>query len=175
MKVVNFFAGPGAGKSTAAAGLFYVMKNHGESVELVREYAKELTYDLDHDTLADQQAVFEEQLRRQVIILGEVDYLITDSPLLMSSVYGPHYPASFHREVEASFDAYENINIFVRAKKPYQTYGRSQTESEARAIDLRVRSILGDRPVFEVDGDMDAPWKVYNHLIRERCSNSESI
>jgi len=29
MKVINLFAGPGAGKSTTAAGLFYYMKKLG--------------------------------------------------------------------------------------------------------------------------------------------------
>ena len=44
MKVINLFAGPGTGKSTTAAGLFYKMKSKGYMVELVTEFAKDLVY-----------------------------------------------------------------------------------------------------------------------------------
>ena len=47
MRVINLFGGPGAGKSTTAAGLFFFMKSDSsfdKSVELVTEFAKDLTY-----------------------------------------------------------------------------------------------------------------------------------
>ena len=40
MKVINLFAGPGAGKSTTAAGLFHLMKIAGMNVELVTEFSR---------------------------------------------------------------------------------------------------------------------------------------
>ena len=40
MKVINFFGGPGVGKSTAACDLFVAMKKAGYKVEYVDEYAK---------------------------------------------------------------------------------------------------------------------------------------
>ena len=43
--IINIFGGPGVGKSTVAADLFVIMKKEGYSVELVTEYAKELTYE----------------------------------------------------------------------------------------------------------------------------------
>ena len=43
-RVINLLGAPGAGKSTAAAGLFYRMKKEFLSVELVTEYAKDLIY-----------------------------------------------------------------------------------------------------------------------------------
>ena len=48
---VNIFAGPGAGKSTLAAGLFWYMKQRGEKCELVREFAKELVWTENFRTL----------------------------------------------------------------------------------------------------------------------------
>ena len=44
-KVINLFGGPGAGKSTTAAGLFYEMKVRDIKCELVTEYAKDMTYE----------------------------------------------------------------------------------------------------------------------------------
>ncbi len=45
LKVINLWAGPGAGKSTTAAGLFNLMKIRGYNVELVTEFAKEMVYE----------------------------------------------------------------------------------------------------------------------------------
>jgi len=45
MKVINLFGGPGCGKSTAAAGLFHLMKSNHMSVELVNEFAKEIVWE----------------------------------------------------------------------------------------------------------------------------------
>mgnify|MGYP003129463111 CR=1 FL=1 len=37
-KIINFFGGPGIGKSTQAAGLYTLMKKNGMSVELTYKY-----------------------------------------------------------------------------------------------------------------------------------------
>src|SRR5262245_20723095 len=42
---VNLFGGPGCGKSTNAALVFGKLKNDGINVELVTEFAKELTWE----------------------------------------------------------------------------------------------------------------------------------
>ena len=57
MKVINLFAGPGIGKSTTAAGVFWKMKTLGFKVELVTEFAKSLVYASDLK-LNDQLYVF---------------------------------------------------------------------------------------------------------------------
>jgi ATP:corrinoid adenosyltransferase len=54
MKVINIFAGPGAGKSTTAAGLFYHMKKLNMSVELVTEYAKSRVWEQHSSVMRDQ-------------------------------------------------------------------------------------------------------------------------
>ena len=55
MKVINLWGGPGCGKSTTAAGLFSIMKMRGHKVELVTEYAKELTYDRNLTITKDEE------------------------------------------------------------------------------------------------------------------------
>jgi ATP:corrinoid adenosyltransferase len=64
MKVINIFAGPCAGKSTTAAGLFYLMKVSGYNVELVTEYAKDMTWEGRHNILGDQLYILAKQNRR---------------------------------------------------------------------------------------------------------------
>ena len=44
-KVINLFGGPGVGKSTIAAGLFYNMKIAGYNVEAPQEWCKQKVYE----------------------------------------------------------------------------------------------------------------------------------
>lgn len=134
-QVVNFFAGPGAGKSTSAAGLFFLMKSRGYRVELVTEYAKDLTYEESHGLMGNQLALLGEQDRRLRRLVGKVDFVITDSPLLLSLAYagGDFALPWFETAVRGAFDCYDNLNVVVRAVKPYQPFGRRQSAASARS------------------------------------------
>ena len=166
MKVINFFAGPGAGKSTTAAGLFFLMKTAGYRVELVTEYAKDLTYERSLGVMQNQLALLGEQDRRLQRLVGTVDVAITDSPLLMGLVYAKdRYTAPWFRTaVEGAFDSYDNFNVFVHAVKPYQPWGRRQSEESARALDGPILELLAGRPRTRVSGNEDAPQILFDLL-----------
>jgi hypothetical protein len=150
MRIINLFAGPGAGKSTTAAGLFHEMKLRGEQVELVLEYAKDLTYEKRFDTLANQIYVFGKQLQRiHRLYDNDLDWVITDSPLLLSILFRPDgYPQSFTDLVIDIWDSHENLNFYIERYKPYVAIGRTQSELEAIELDDKCLDIL-DR--FSVD------------------------
>ena len=144
LTVINLFAGPGAGKSTTAAGVFRLMKLSGYNVELVTEYAKDMTWEKRFNTLSDQLYMFGKQHRRQHRLKGQVDYVVTDSPLLLSLFYKPEdYSEHFEPFVLDMWNMYDNRNFFIDRTKPYVTIGRNQTEEEARAIDRRILNTLG--------------------------------
>jgi hypothetical protein len=115
MKVINLWAGPGAGKSTTAAGLFFLMKLTGRRVELVTEYAKEVVYDQDPTRIKNQLLILAKQDERLRRLQGQVDYVITDSPLPATWVYAkpPFQDPWFHKTVNAVFRTYDNFNILV--------------------------------------------------------------
>jgi len=147
MKVINLFAGPGSGKSTVAAGLFYHMKIQGFSVELVTEYAKELHYDgisLAPDS-DNQRKIFLEQWKRIDRLVKHVDWAIVDSPLLFSYVYCPEADW-LDQHVKPTFDMYENYNFFLNRPHPdnikYQPKGRYQDYEGALVIDKRIKELL---------------------------------
>lgn len=168
--VINLFGGPGAGKSTTAAGLFYEMKLMDIKCELVTEYAKELVYEERH--LEDGILIFAQQQRRMKRLVGKVDYIITDSPLIMSEVYQLALPESFHRLVRYTFNTFNNINVKINRVKPYQSYGRTQTEERARALDLEINHILGV-PDLSVDGNSGAPKTILDYLLRLKWLDKE--
>ncbi len=133
--VINFTGAPGAGKSTAAAELFAIMKREYLSAELVTEFAKDLIYAGSAHRLNDQVYIFAEQHHRISRLMGKVDFIITDSPLYLSPFYAPKdYPAEFIGFVMAMARRYPSLNIFMERNHPYVTDGRLQTESEAQRI-----------------------------------------
>jgi len=144
LKVVNFFGGPGCGKSTTAAGVFHQMKVLGLKVELVTEYAKDMVYENRPNVLADQLYVLAKQTRRVARLEGVVDYCVTDSPLLLSSIYNVGSPLIDDLSIEI-FNSFSNINFFINRTKPYMKYGRGQTEQEAIEIDNKIYRKLVDK------------------------------
>jgi ABC-type oligopeptide transport system ATPase subunit len=145
MKVINLYGGPGTGKSTTAAGLFYQMKSRGYKVELVTEYAKDLTYDKRHTILKNQEYVFAKQLAKLRRLKGQVDYVITDSPLLMQLNYiSDDYDLPILKQlIVDGHDLFDNIEIFLERNlehHEFQEYGRNQTVQEAMYIDSNIRS-----------------------------------
>lgn len=149
MKVINFFGGPGAGKSTLAAKVFVRMKCERIRVELVPEFVKGLVYSGATFDIENQLYIFTQQERQLRRLIGKVDYAIVDSPLPLSIIYaqGKYAESWFERAVLDIFGTYTNINFFVRRQWEYEPYGRYQTEDEAMLIDDRVLSFLETRTI----------------------------
>lgn len=156
---INLFGGPGTGKSTSAAGLFYKMKSKGYKVEYIQEYAKELTFGKDFIKLADQLLILGVQHHRMFRLKNQVEYVIHDSPFIMGMVYlqeDSNIPQKEYSElIVKMFKSYKNINIFLERDTEhhkYQDYGRSQTLEESLLKDKEIKSLLidNDIPFHEV-------------------------
>lgn len=139
--VINLAAGPGAGKSTTAAMLFGKLKLLNKKVELVTEFAKDLTYEGAKTKLETQVYVLGNQYYRLVRLADQVDYIVTDSPLFLSRFYGKRQETLWLLSKEL-FDEFNNAIYFIERLKPYQQYGRSQTEDEARDLDCNIRAFI---------------------------------
>lgn len=117
MKVINFFAGPGSGKSTVCAGLFSKLKLSGINCEMALEYAKDKVWEKSFRTLDNQIYVFGKQLHRIWRLKDQVDLVITDSPLLFSLIYDKTQNLKFKDLVVDQFNQFDNINYFINRKK----------------------------------------------------------
>jgi len=166
MKVINLFGGPGVGKSTVAADLFAMMKREGYNVELVNEYAKEVTWEGHFSYLDDEFYILAHQNRRLVRLKGKVDYVITDSPVLLGLAYVPpdYYPNYFSKFIHEVWNSYDNINIVLqRESKTYTEAGRNQKYEEA---------LLKDRKMIDL---LDENGNKYIHVHVDRSTKYEIL
>lgn len=153
--VVNLLGGPGVGKSTTSAGLFYFLKLTGYNAELSREYAKDLVWSKRFGTLKDQIYLFGKQHHRLFVLQDDVDIVVTDCPLILSSIYADGLDDEFHKTVFNTFNKYNNLNIFLNRVKPYQPKGRMQTLEESDDIHNKIKELLDswNIPYYTIDGD----------------------
>lgn len=147
--IVNFFGGPGAGKSTLASGTFFHLKKNRVNCELVTEYAKTLTWENRHSTLQCQPYIFGKQLYSLEMLVGQVDVIITDSPICLSLFYkADKYPKSFSQSVIDIFNTFENMNFYVdRGYDNYDNNGRINDITTAKEIDSKILKFLKDNEI----------------------------
>lgn len=148
-QVINLFGAPGAGKSTLAAKLFALMKESYMNVELVTEYAKDLHYDGVKNEDYEQSIVFAEQHKRVKRLIGKVDFVITDSPLMLSAFYSlkTDYPASFADFALELSQRYNNINLLIKRNHQYDPSGRFQDEAGSDAIHEELELYLNENHI----------------------------
>ena len=168
MLVINLWGAPGSGKSTTAAGLFFLLKINKWRVELITEYAKELVWDGRENFFGNQVSIFAEQNHRlNRLIPHGVEVALTDSPLPLPAFYQPDgYLAGFTDLVMEQFNRHNNINIFLRRKHSFEIIGRRHDEKQAQEIDLKLRDFMNAHEVdfIEIDANPQAPQVIFEHL-----------
>lgn len=169
MIVINLFAGPGAGKSTTAAGVFSILKLHGVNAEYVSEFAKDLIWEECHKTLANQYYVWAKQYHRVWRLRDDVDVVVTDSPLLLSLTYGDVCESFRDTVVETFNNTFDNMNYVLERVKDYNPKGRNQTEQEARVIDTDVRQMLNTNHIVYkiIAGDCESINRIMYDVLEE--------
>lgn len=147
---INFFGGPGSGKSTQAAWLFSELKTCQVSVEQVGEYVKAYAYRKQKINPYDQFYITGKQMQYEYRFLANgVDVIVTDSPLLLGPIYAKlYYPqVKIYNALENIIKQYEKeyppINIFLnRNDKPYVEEGRYQNKNGATNLDKIIKNKL---------------------------------
>jgi hypothetical protein len=180
-KIINFFGGPGIGKSTQASGLFTEMKKHHMSVEYTYEFPKEVAWEGNISQLKDQFFITANQHRNISRLYDKVDYIIVDSPIILGCFYeqryGEGYPASHYgmsglsKFLWSLFKQYDNINILLtRNNETYDTNGRLQNLLEAQEIDADIKLTLDINNISysEFSVHNDTPLEIYRYLIENK-------
>ena len=152
-KIINIFGGPGIGKSSIAAGVTYKLKKNHINCDQPYEFPKLLAWDDNHSAIQDQLYVLANQHRGIVKSYGKVDYIVLDSPILLSLTYRNYYKAteypsslygeSFDKMVLDTFNQYDNINIVLdRADGVHNNDERYQNLEESKELDIVIENSL---------------------------------
>lgn len=166
MKVINLFGAPGCGKSTLRAGLFYQMKMAGYNVEEVTEYAKDMVWEERFNIFSDQIYILGKQNRRLLRLTNKVDYVLTDSPVLMGIAYmvDTPYHDTLRQLIADVFLSYNNVNIFINRSHAYQEIGRNQTADESDLLAEQIKELMREFnvPFIELNSSEATPEVLLN-------------
>ncbi len=145
---INFYGGPGVGKSTLAAKVYADLKQQGvNSIELVPEFIKPWAYEGKQFDAFGNTYVFGNQLWSELRFLKSgVDIIVSDSPMLLQCAYVYQKNQSIGlslRDIVLQYEKeYPSLNFFVRRTLPYASEGRYQTEEESELLDSSIQQFL---------------------------------
>lgn len=140
--LVNMFAGPGSGKSTMMAGVFAELKFRKVNCEMAPEFAKEKVWLKEFEKLNDQRYIFEEQHKKFAHLIGQVDVVVTDSPLLLSIIYDKKADTDLYDLAVKTHNQYNNLNYFILRGKHYNPQGRIENNQQAIDRDYQIEYLL---------------------------------
>ena len=145
--VINLFGGPGVGKSTLCASVFAKLKMLGVECELALEYAKDVVWEESYKKLENQIYIFGKQHARVHRLLGKVDVVITDSPLLNSIVYDKTDNIALRKLVISEFWKLNTLNFYINRKLKYEVGGRVETLEQAIEVDKIYLNVIKDNDI----------------------------
>lgn len=143
--LINFYGGPGCGKSTICAGLFYQLKILGYNCEMALEFAKDKVWEESYKVLDDQIYIFGKQFHKLYRLKDKVDIIITDSPILLGACYQKTRSKALEDLILECRREFNNIDIFLERSTDYDPNGRMQTQEEALKIDDGIKSLLQEK------------------------------
>jgi len=160
-KVINFTAGPSAGKTTNGLLLAGFMKRARMNVIYLPEVALEMILQGRAAELDDQFYVFGEQHHRLYSAVGQFDFVVTDSPLFHSmhyvwdgmkkyesGIYKNMMLNNFISVIESTYWMYDNVTFFVdRKDREFVQAVRIHNEEESKSIDGDIRIMLDDHMI----------------------------
>jgi len=152
--IIGFYGGPGIGKSAAAWTAAAWLKKRGVSVELANEYVKRWAWQGREVGPLDELVILGQQIREEADLLGKVDFIITEKPVLLDLAYARLYqPPEITRAVEQTIVAHyahaasmghQHINVLFRRAKGYDTRGRYENRKQAELVDQIAEQALGE-------------------------------
>ena len=149
--VINLFGGPGCGKSTVASLLYGELNAKGKNVELVQECAKSWVYFDRKPGEYDPLYFLGQQSFNESVLYGKVDYIVTDSPILLAGVY-QEYQSQFLRNYvkiaarkfmqHAESNGIVYHNFLLARPNSYNRSGRFENLEQAKELDDLISTSL---------------------------------
>lgn len=180
-KVICLYGGPGSGKSTTSADIFFKLKTAGYNCEMNREYIKDWVWEKRSVKNGDQTYFFAKQSRKERIYMqSEIEFIITDSPLVLTHFYGMKYDPyeqlfntsltmlKHHHGICKDL-GYSVEHFFINRTKKYNPNGRHQDEETAKQYDRDIKEMLNALNIkyIDIDGDANAGQNIVNALLNK--------
>ena len=166
--IINLFGGPGIGKSSIAAGLVYKLKRKHISCDAPYEFPKALAWDNNGVAIKDQMYVIANQHRGIAKSYGKVQYIIVDSPILLSLVYKNYYNDSqsypsclygkeFDDLILSMNSFYSSVNIVLKRNTEgvHNEEERYQNLEDSIRLDNAIKSKLDECGVSYIEVDVN--------------------
>ncbi len=151
--VVSAFGGPGSGKTVACMDICQQLKKRGYNAEYVSEVAKDYVYDENYEMLdgsaEHQYDMLQEQLKRVDRYMGKVDFVVTDSPVLLNGIYNRQLTPEYEHQILQLHEQYNNFVFFVnRDESHFQMEGRIHDLEESMEKDEQIRALLDKNKIY---------------------------
>lgn len=148
--LLNFLGAPSTGKTTLSASVFAYLKARDIDVEYSSEYVKTWAWESRNISSLDQYYIFGKEAHQQSRLFNKVDFLISDSPVMLATFYQYFYNGrntltvpchDFYEVAEKEFKV-KVINFFLNRQKEYNPKGRYQTKEEADDLSRLLKTWL---------------------------------
>ena len=169
-KIINFFGGPGIGKSGTAMLLAGLLKSNGVACEYASEAVKGHVWDENKRALDCQPKIFGDQLNELHQLIGKTDYVVTDSPLPINLLHnGFGVTENYKKWIIEVFNEFDNINILLtvdRDKRKYESEGRIESKERAIEMDKENNDMLNNNKIRFVVFDVheNTADNVFNYI-----------
>lgn len=166
---IGLIGAPGCGKSTLAAYVFAMLKDKGIDGELVNEYIREhVNRHKRVPSITFQSVIYERQLEKEKIIPQHLEFMVTDSPHILSYIFASIYidyndPDQvellgdlYLKFLRESREAYDLIYVLEHNHPPKDDGVRYQTEREMDLLKKGIPHFLDmhNMPYTVLGGDV---------------------
>lgn len=108
----------------------------------------------------------EQKARLERLIKSSVDYIVSDSPIALSAIYGAHLSQEFCDQATTYFLSCSNVNFVLERNGYFTPFGRAHNLEESKAIDQKIIDYLltNGVPFTKISSDEDAAQVIFNSV-----------
>lgn len=172
MQTINLYGPPSVGKSMQSAFIFGKLKYLGYNAEMCSEYAKDLTWkkiSIKEGGPTLQLEIFINQLKKEDLLKDKVDFMVTDSPLLLNAYYSQ---SELTKKIAMDRNSNKQFHFWLtRSNAKFEKEGRVHNEEESRQIESQMKEYLQtcnvDLIVVDCPIEDRADW-IINYVLNQQ-------
>lgn len=173
--IVNAFAGAKAGKTEACFSLVAGLKKAGYAAEYIGGCADELASEKKWENLdgtnEQELEILRVQLERMDAKLGQVDFIVTDAPILLNQVYNKEISLEWQTMLKELNSHYFSYNFFLQREYPKL---KDRSLEELEGFGKFVQKDIEIRAMLAVNGIQHSVYKK-DDMLQETLKQIEAL